>query len=80
MPRAEIEADDARLVLKYPGMWQRRPESMEYVAVSVVGFNPVKTKAMVYVRLRSRGRVHLMERRDGRWVDDARRRSCSWIA
>ena len=68
VPRAEIEADDARLALKYPGMWQRRPESMEYAAVSVVGFNPAKTKAMVYVRLRSSGRVQSMERREGGWV------------
>ena len=65
VPRAEIQADDARLALKYPGIWQRRPESMEYVAVSVVGFNPAKTKAMVYVRLRDSGQIHAMERREG---------------
>src|SRR5688500_9149741 len=34
--RADIEADDARLAIKYPGQWQRRPESLEYAAVSTV--------------------------------------------
>jgi hypothetical protein len=79
VPRAEIQADDARLALKYPGIWQRRPGSMEYAAVSMVGFNPTKTKAMVHVRFRSSGGVHAMELRDGRWVD-AQRGGCRWIA
>jgi hypothetical protein len=78
IPGAEIQADDARLALKYPGIWQRRPESMEYAAVSAVGFNPTKTKAMVYVRLRSSGNVHAMEIREGRWVG-AQRPGCGWI-
>ena len=79
IPRAEIEADDARLALKYPGMWQHRPESMEYAAVSAVGFNAAKTKAMVYVRLRDSGTVYSMELREGNWVK-APRNVCSWIA
>src|SRR3954470_1231688 len=49
IPRAEIAADDARLALKYPGQWQRRPESMEYAGVSAVGFNASKTKAVISI-------------------------------
>jgi hypothetical protein len=79
IPRAEIEADDARLALKYPGMWHGRPESMEYVAVSAVGFNPAKTKAIVYVRLRNSGGVQWMELRDGKWVS-VQRSACGWAA
>jgi hypothetical protein len=40
VPRAEIEADDARLALRYPGLWQGRPGSMEFVAVSAVASIP----------------------------------------
>lgn len=76
--RAEIEADDARLEVKYPGTWMRRPESMEYAAVSAVGFNDAKTKAILYVRLRSQGDVYFMEKRDGLWVQP--HGGCGWIA
>jgi hypothetical protein len=80
-PHVEILADDARLALKYPGIWQRRPESMEYAAVSAVGFNPAKTKAMVYVRLRSSGGIRTLELRDGNWVSARLSRGCGgWIA
>ena len=79
IPRAEIAADDARLILKYPGMWQRRPESIEYAAVSAVGFDATKTKAIVYVRLRSEGGVYWIEKRLGKW-DHTPRGGCSWIA
>jgi hypothetical protein len=72
VPRADILADDARLALTYRGTWQRRPESMKYAAVSAVGFNAGKTKAIVSVRLRSmRGMVdiHFMEIREGKWAN-----------
>jgi hypothetical protein len=49
IPRAEIEADNARLALKFPGGWHRLPESMAYAVVSAVGFNPPKTKAVLHV-------------------------------
>ena len=68
IPVADIEADDARLALKYPGLWQRRPESIEYTALSAVGFNGAKTKAIAYIRSRGGGRVQAMERRDDQWV------------
>jgi hypothetical protein len=74
-------ADDARLTLKYQGTWQPRPESMKYAAVSAVGFNASKTKAIVSVRLRSmRGMVdiHFMEMREGKWVKVPLAR-CRWI-
>lgn len=79
IPRAEIVADDARLALKYPGQWQRRPESIEYAAVSAVGFNATKTKAIVYVRLRSNGGLYWIEKRRGKW-DSTPRGGCTWIA
>jgi hypothetical protein len=53
--RAEIEADDARLAIKYPGGWQRRPESLLFAAVSAVGFNGGKSKAVLYVRREDSG-------------------------
>lgn len=79
IPRAEIEADDARLAVKYPGMWMRRPESMDYVAVSAVGFSRDKSKAILYVRLRDQGGIHFMEKREGKWIR-ASVPSCGWIA
>jgi len=80
IPRAEIRADDARLEQEYPGIWQRRPGSMEFAAVSAVGFNAAKTKALVYIRLRSSGQIHLMELRDGQWVASRGGVRCGWIA
>ena len=76
----DIEADDARLALKYPGIYNERPESLQYAAVSAVGFNANKTKAMVYVRLRSNGELLGLERRDGKWTTAANSRVCAWIA
>ena len=80
IPRAEIQADDARLEQEYPGGWQRRPGSMEFAAVSAVGFNAARTKALVYIRLRSSGQIYLMERRDGVWVGFKGGIRCGWIA
>ena len=80
IPRAEIAADDARLEKLYPGIWQRRPDSLEFIAVSAVGFNAAKTKAMVYVRMRSSGDVHSMERQGEQWVGAKSRGVCGWIA
>jgi hypothetical protein len=79
IPRVEIAADDARLAVKYPGTWQRRPESIEYVAVSAVGFNATQTKAIVYMHLRDRGGVYWIEKRQGKW-DPTPRGGCRWIA
>jgi len=79
IPRADIQADDARLKLKYPGIWQRRPESMEYAAVSAVGFNPAKTRAMVYVRLRQSGTTHFLQLLNRTWVG-AGLGGCTWMA
>jgi hypothetical protein len=66
--RADILADDARLARKYPGQWQRTPGSLEYAAVSAVGFNAARTKALVYMRLRMSGDLLRMELKEGRWV------------
>ena len=80
IPRAEIQADDARLEQEYPGIWQRRPGSLEFAAVSAVGFNAAKTKALVYIRLRSSGQIYLIERRDGQWVASMEGLRCGWGA
>jgi len=79
IPHAEILADDARLEVKYPGLWQHRPESMQYLAVSAVGFGPSKTNAIVYLRRRDEGGLRLLERHDDEWVP-AKRGGCQWIA
>ena len=76
--RADLDADDARLALKYPGTWQSRPESKEYAAVSAVGFSADKSKAMLIVGMRSHASVYFMEKRDGRWVKSYV--GCGWIA
>jgi hypothetical protein len=81
IPKSEIEADDARLRLKYPGPSNRLPESMEYAAVSAVGFNADKTKAIVLVQLRGQGAVRALERRDNGWVAAyVTGIGCIWIA
>ena len=49
-------------------------------SVSAVGFNAAKTKALVYIRLRGSGQIHLMERRDGQWVGFKGGQRCGWIA
>jgi hypothetical protein len=77
--RAEIEADDARLALKYPGLWNRRPGSMDFLAVSAVGFNAAKTRAVVYLRLRDRGIFRFLERQEEKWVS-APFADCGWTA
>jgi len=78
VPRAEILADDARRALMYPGTTQRRPAPMEYAAVSAVGFNAAKTKAIVSVSFRDRGFIQFMEIREGKWVSGPL--GCNWIA
>jgi hypothetical protein len=77
--RGQIEAHNAKLALKYPGVWQHRPGSLEYVALSAVGFNPAKTKAMVHVRTQGDGGTYMLELRDGRWVESAVG-GCRWAA
>jgi hypothetical protein len=77
---SEIEETDARLALKYPGVYNERPESPPYAAVSAVGFNSDKTKAMVYVRLRDRGMLQGLELRDGQWMTAPKSSGCVWIA
>ena len=74
--QSTIAAEDARLKRKYPG-YNSLPGATPYAAVSAVGFNRARTRAIVYVRLRDRGEVHSLEKRDGRWVHAARDR-CVW--
>jgi len=62
------------------GIYNERPESPPYAAVSAVGFSADKTKAMVYVRLRGRGEVRGLELRDGQWLTADKSSGCVWIA
>ena len=80
VPKAEIEADDARLKREYPGVWQRRPGSLDFVAFSAVGFNADKTKALVYVKTRSSFQMELMERRGDKWEASKEGVRCGGIA
>ena len=77
IPQTEIDAESARLLAKYPGLWNRRPEQTDYASVSAVGFNPTKTKAVVHVSVGQSGAYLGMELRDGTWVEA--RGGCGWI-
>jgi hypothetical protein len=74
---AEIAQINARLGLQVPG---DQPDDPPYVAVSAIGFNSDKTKAIVYVRVRNRGHWSGMERRDGKWITAPDSEICTWIA
>jgi hypothetical protein len=80
VPKAEIESDDARLERQYPGGWQRRPGSLDFVAVSAVGFNRDKTKALVSVQTRSSFRTYMLERQRDKWVGSKEGVTCGGIA
>jgi len=77
LSRSAMEADDVRLAAKYPGRWQRRPETVQYAAVSAVGFDPTRTKAVVGVHLRDTGQVHLLEQGEASWIEVPG--GCVWI-
>ena len=70
--REEILARDALLAAQSPGMTNGvRPGSHEYVAVSAIGFNAARTKALVYVRSRISSHsdgIVMKELKDGQWV------------
>jgi len=76
VPRDEILADDARLAAKDPRRSNApRPGSIKYIAVSAVGFNAAKTKALVYVRFRTAhfsDAVLMKELKEGKWVTGPR--------
>jgi len=70
--RADIWADDARLAAKDPRQRNApRPGSIKYIAVSAVGFNAARTKALVYVRFRTTefaDALVMTELKDGKWA------------
>jgi hypothetical protein len=83
IPRATIVADDARLAAKAPRATSNapRPGSIRYIALSAVGLNADKTKALVYVRFRTASisdALLMKELKDGVWV--AGPRSCVGVA
>src|SRR6185437_14122590 len=75
--RAKIQADDARLKQEYPAQWQVRPGSIQYAAVSAVGFNRDRTKAIVDVHLRTSGFIVKLELKDGEWRPVGE--GCTWM-
>jgi len=66
------------------GFYARFPNSGGYYAVSAVGFNEAKTRAMVYIETHSgllgaSGQFYLLEENDGQWVQPKMRiSSCMW--
>ena len=74
IPRATILADDARLAAKDPKRMSNapRPGSIRYIALSAVGFNAARTKALVYLRFRTThfsDALLMKELKAGAWVD-----------
>ena len=71
--RKEILAHDARLAAKDPDMRNApRPGSIRYIALSAVGFNAARTKALVYARFRTlhySDEFRMKELKEGKWVD-----------
>jgi hypothetical protein len=77
MSKAEISADDARLAKQYAGRPPMPiPGSIPYVAVSAVGFNATRTKALVYVRRRNGDGLLQLIRIGNRWVRDPNGHKC----
>jgi hypothetical protein len=70
--QAEIEAHDAPLREKYRG-YNGIPGAVEYAALSAVGFNAAKTKAIVYRRLHDGEDLNTLELLNGQWM---RRAGC----
>ena len=71
----------------WPAFYQRYPDSGGYVEVSAVGFDPSKTRAMVYVShycggLCGGGSYHLLEKSGGAWreADVPGVSTCIWIS
>ena len=85
--RLVAEADILRTI-KPPNFWEgfyaKFPDSGGYYAVSAVGFNEAKTRAMVYIEthhglLGADGRFYLLEKNDGQWAQSKLRISaCLW--
>ena len=83
LPRAEIQADDARLAAIDPRHSNSlREGAIEYIAFSAVGFNTAKTKALVYFRVRTARSLSdgmgMRELKEGRW--DWGPRGCGGVA
>jgi hypothetical protein len=80
IPKAEITANNVRLSATVRRIFNRGSESLEHAAVSAVGFSSDRTKAMVSVRLRRSGVLHLLQRTDDGWVPAVASGGCEWTA
>jgi hypothetical protein len=70
--QAEIEAHDVPLREKYRG-YNGIPGAITYTALSAVGFNAARTKAIVYRRLHDGEDLNTLELLNGQWI---RRAGC----
>ena len=81
LSKAEILADDARLAKQHPDRSNApRPGSIEYVAVSAIGFNAARTKALLYAHTRTSGGTLRLVRSGDRWIRDPSGSACSWVS
>jgi len=79
--KAEIMADDARIAKQYPGHSNAAPPgSIDYIALSAIGFNAARTKALAYVRTRTGTGVTLLIRSNSSWVRGSKAPTCGGVA
>jgi len=87
VPQKDLLAFFGKQGGSWPAFYQRYPDSGGYVEVSAVGFDPSKTRAMVYVShycggLCGGGSYHLLEKSGGAWreADVPGVSTCIWIS
>jgi hypothetical protein len=52
---------------------------MDFVAVSSIGFDEPKARALMYARNRMRGGFVFLEKQDGRWQLRRSGVTCGWV-
>ena len=87
VPRKDIMAFFAKGGGNWPEFHRRYPDSGGYIEVSAVGFDPSKTRGMVYVAhhcggLCGAGSHHLLEKVNGAWrmANIPGINACMWIS
>ena len=88
-PYQLVLADKLRSAIQtgsWEGFYQQYPDSGGWIELSAVGFNDDKTVAVVYMGhhcggLCGGGGFHILEKKDGQWVDlDWKGSSCAWAS
>jgi hypothetical protein len=85
-----VKQSEIQRALRRPGYWRtfyaKFPDSGGYHAVSAVGFNEQKTRAMVYVEylcdvLCGSGAYRFLEKHDGQWTEVRLNvNNCVWVS